>query len=205
MYLLLLSFIVQSVIGWNVLDEPLSVVRGEKDVMLQQMGCVDDSEPDNDLVERLVSCTCLSEKQTVMSKDGEEFGCYTPVDVGCKLSLNGSDQVYPIGNPGQPTSEIKVAITPKLAHFATIKHIHIWNLRDLVKARGYWTEVTTEGMKVFGVANSKLNIAKHNSVWKGHVVKVSFGEDTDDCVVAKFEDMAAHSYPFDVSAWRKQL
>ena len=44
-------------------------------------------------------CVCDETHTTVMSKDGEAFGCYTPAEVGCSLKVEGSDQTYPVHVP----------------------------------------------------------------------------------------------------------
>ena len=106
-------------------------------------------------------------------------------------------------------------MTPYLGESASIDRILLWNLKDLEFARGNWTDVTREGLHVFGLDNSSVVIAQDHPIWYGHVVKIYFNvqnpvksmKSVDEeklCVAIKFEEML-DPYPFDIQKWRKQV
>lgn len=189
------------VIGYDADELKIKVLRkATRDMLFDQGGCPDNSEETKKEYEDRVNCICLNTTTTVMTKDKQEYQCSKSSDVGCTLTLNNSDQAYPIPTPG--AGELQVDIKPPLSETATIERIYIWNLKDLKDVEGLWTEATKEGRMVFSLTGSTLKIAPEHKEWDGHVVKISFGDSK--CVVAKFLGMP-DDYPFNITEWRKQF
>merc|ERR1711962_1252426 len=99
----------------DCLKHKLSVIVDNEDTMENQRHCIKNSQPEL-YSNRIQDCVCNSAHSTVMSTHGGHFGCFSPKDVGCDYSLEGSDQAYMVDMSGH--DEKKLTITPTLSETA---------------------------------------------------------------------------------------
>ena len=138
--------------------------RNAEDTMTFMDPCVAHSKKSGRM-----DCICDTDHATVMSKNDENFGCFSPAEMDCVYKLDASEQVYVINrtNPWEGTKT--VGITPEVRN-GSIKSISIWNKVDDRSDKGLWYPITSEEKTVFKLDGNNLLISNRtwkDSVWNG--------------------------------------